>query len=92
LDARVADQQPFLGADLAAVRTAFHDHTLIESLGCGAVLNTTVVDDDGRSLAVLSVLDAEGAYDQGSLTRLVGLTPTLLPAVRQATTHQHWGV
>jgi len=92
LDARVADQQPFLGADLAAVRTAFHDHTLIESLGCGAVLNTTVVDDDGRSLAVLSVLDAEGAYDQGSLTRLVGLTSTLLPAVRQATTHQHWGV
>ena len=83
LSDRVDQQRPFLGADRAAVRTAFHDYALIESLGCGAVLNTTVVDE-GRTLAVLSVLDAEGAYSAADLERLVELTPTFLPAVRAA--------
>ncbi len=83
LSDRVDEQRPFLGADRAAVRTAFHDYALIESLGCGAVLNTTVVDE-GRTLAVLSVLDAEGAYTSVDLARLVEITPTFLPAVRAA--------
>ena len=83
LSDRVDQQRPFLGADRAAVRTAFHDYALIESLGCGAVLNTTVVDE-GRTLAVLSVLDAEGAYGAADLERLVELAHTFLPAVRAA--------
>ena len=83
LSDRVDEQRPFLGADRAAVRTAFRDYALIESLGCGAVLNTTVVDG-GQTLAVLSVLDAEGAYSAVDLERLIDLTPTFLPAVREA--------
>lgn len=83
LSDRVDQQRPFLGADRAAVRTAFRDYALIERLGCGAVLNTTVVDE-GQTLAVLSVLDADGAYSAADLDRLVELTPTFLPAVRAA--------
>lgn len=83
LSDRVDEQRPFLGADRAALRTAFRDYALIESLGCGAVLNTTVVDE-GQTLAVLSVLDADGAYTSVDLARLVELTPAFLPAVRQA--------
>lgn len=83
LSGRVELQHPFLGADAAAVRAVFHDFALIESLGCGAVLNTTVVDDR-QTLAVLSVLDAAGAYDTADLARLVALTPRFLPATRHA--------
>lgn len=83
LSGRVDEQRPFLGADYAAVRAVFHDHALIESLGCGAVLNTTVVEE-GQTLAVLSVLDADGAYDTADLARLVELTAGFLPATRHA--------
>lgn len=83
LSGRVELQHPFLGSDAAAMRAVFHDHALIESLGCGAVLNTTVVDDR-KTLAVLSVLDATGAYDTADLARLVALTPRFLPATRHA--------
>ncbi len=84
LRARVEDQEPFLGADFDAVRGAFRDHALIQELGCGAVLNTTVIER-GHTLAVLSVLDVEGAYDPADLARLIHLTPAFLPAVRNAT-------
>lgn len=82
LSGRIDEQRPFLGADHAAVRAVIHDHALIESLACG-VLNTTVVDE-GRTLAVLSVLDADGAYSTADLARLVELAPGYLPATRHA--------
>lgn len=83
LSGRVDEQLPFLGADPAAVRSVFRDHDLIESLGCGSVMNTTVIAD-GRTLAVLSVLDAAGAFSKTDLSRLVELTSSFLPAVRLA--------
>ncbi|MGP3929021.1 GAF domain-containing protein [Nonomuraea sp. KM88] len=75
--------QPYLGADRATVREIFADHELIESLGCGAVINVPVTDD-GRVLGVLNLLDAEGRYDEASVAAARSLAPAAVPALRAA--------
>ncbi len=77
-------KQTFLGPDLAAIRWAFPDHELIESLGLGSVINVSV-QQGGEILGTLNVLDREAAYtspDQVALVR--AFTPFLIPALLQA--------
>jgi GAF domain-containing protein len=77
----VVDQQPYLGRDAEAVAEVFGDHELIASLGCGAVINVPVVDG-GRTLGVLNLLDAEGAYDESSVVAAERLAPLALEPLR----------
>jgi hypothetical protein len=77
-------KQTFLGQDKAAIRWAFPDHELIESLGLGCVINVSV-QQGGEILGTLNVLDWEGAYtseDQVALVR--SFTPFLIPALTKA--------
>src|SRR3954451_17585150 len=78
----VVEQQPYLGPDSAAVADVFTDHELIESLGCGAVVNVPVVDG-GRTLGVLNLLDAEGAYTDDSVSRALPLAGLALEPLRR---------
>jgi GAF domain-containing protein len=78
----VVEQQPYLGADPAAVAAVFSDHELIASLGCGAVINVPVVDD-GVTLGVLNLLDAEGAYGVGSVAAALPLAALAVEPLRQ---------
>ncbi|UFN49780.1 GAF domain-containing protein [Roseomonas sp. OT10] len=74
-------KQTFLGPDVAAIRWAFPDHELIESLGLGSVINVTA-QLGGEVLGTVNVLDREGAYtgeEQVSLVR--AFTPHLIPAL-----------
>jgi hypothetical protein len=77
----VIDQQPYLGRDAAAVAEVFGDHELIASLGCGAVINIPVVDGD-RTLGVVNLLDAEGAYDEASMVAAAPLAALALEPLR----------
>lgn len=77
----VVGQQTYLGRDPEAVAKVFSDHELIASLGCGAVINVPVVDD-GRTLGVLNLLDAEGAYDDASVAAALPLAGRCIPALR----------
>jgi GAF domain-containing protein len=77
-------KQTFLGPDVAAIRWAFPDHELIESLGLGSVINVSA-QQGGEVLGTLNLLDREGAYtspDQVALARV--FTPFLIPALLQA--------
>ncbi|RSN61274.1 GAF domain-containing protein [Amycolatopsis sp. WAC 04182] len=82
LERCITGQEPFFGPDSAAVREIFADHDLIDRLGCGAVINVPVVDD-GRTLGVLNLLDAEGSYDDDSVTAARSLAPLAVPALRE---------
>ncbi|MER7864169.1 GAF domain-containing protein [Amycolatopsis japonica] len=82
LDRCITGQEPYFGPDSAAVREIFADHELIDSLGCGAVINVPVVDD-GRTLGVLNLLDAEGHYDDDSVAVARSLAPLAVPALRE---------
>jgi GAF domain-containing protein len=76
----ITRQEPYLGPDRAAVRGIFADHELIEGLGCGAVINVPVVAE-GRTLGVLNILDAEGAYDEDSVVVAESLAPLAVSAL-----------
>ncbi len=78
----VVQQQPYLGRDGAAVAAVFDDHELIASLGCGAVVNVPVVDG-GRTLGVLNLLDAEGAYSDDSVTAALPLADLAVEPLRR---------
>jgi GAF domain-containing protein len=79
----IEGRQPYFGKDRAAVREIFADHELIESLGCGSIINVPVVDGD-EVLGVLNILDAEGSYDEESVAAARSLAPSAVPALRAA--------
>lgn len=82
LDECITGQRPYFGPDTAAVREIFADHELIAELGCGAVINVPVVDNEGTTLGVLNLLDAEGSYDRYSVAKAVSLAPLAVSALR----------
>lgn len=66
LDTVITQRQPFLAPDSAALAEVFTDVALIQSLGCGAVINVPVTAH-GTVVGVLALLDAEGKYTGHSL-------------------------
>lgn len=78
----VMQQQPYLGPDPQAVAAVFEDHDLIASLGCGAVVNVPVVDN-GETLGVLNLLDAQGSYSEDSVAAAVPLAQLAIEPLRR---------
>lgn len=76
----VGDQHAFLGADRGAVRDFFVDWATIESLGCGAIVNTPVVDE-GATIGSINFLGAEGSLDEGSVEIAMEVTQRATAAV-----------
>ena len=66
----IEDKEPFIAADLEALREVFADSGLIQNLGCGGVINVPVLDA-GRVVGVLAALDVEGRYTQQSVEAAV---------------------
>jgi len=75
--------QPFLGRDLEAVRTFFFDSAVIESLGCGAIINVPV-RHEGETIGSINFLDREGAYDERSVDDALIIADGLVDAMRAA--------
>ncbi len=78
LAAVITAKVPFLAADLSGLEQVFTDVELIQSLGCGGVINIPVVNR-GDVVGVLAVLDAGGRYTQNSVA-----TATRVAAARSA--------
>jgi len=78
----IKGRQHYLGPTRADIRWAFPDHALIESLGCGAVINLVVVHD-GQVLGATAILDAEHAYDARSLALVAPFAALLIPAFQR---------
>ena len=75
--------QPYLGRDRDAIRWAFFDHPLIESMGLGSVINIPVIYD-GQCLGTINLLDAEHHYREEHVPRVAPLAPLLIPAFLEA--------
>ena len=62
----------------------FKDADLISRLGCGSIINAPVLQA-GATVAVLNVLDAEGAYVGQDVHKVLDIarryTPTILDAL-----------
>ncbi len=66
---------------------ATYDHGLIESMGLDSVINLAM-RYDGKTIGTCNLLDAEHAYDQAALERVLPLAPLLVPAFLDA---RRWG-
>lgn len=87
LDACLVQQVPFFGRTTADVRRIFKDAALIESLGCGSIINAPVLDD-GHTVAALNVLDVEGAFDDEDVQRVLGIAQRFTPHILRAAEEQ----
>jgi GAF domain-containing protein len=76
----IEGQRPFLGADAQAVREFFVDWETIESLGCGAIVNTPVVVA-GETIGSFNFLGAEGSLDEESVAIALEITEAAAPAI-----------
>lgn len=73
-------KKSFLGKDRAAIRWAFFDHALIESMGLGSVINVPAVYD-GQVIGTVNLLAPEGHYREEHVQPIERLVPTLIPAL-----------
>lgn len=75
--------KPFLGPGRDAVRAFFFDSDVIESLGCGAIVNVPV-RYDGETIGSINFLDREGAYGETSVAPALAIAEGVVDAVRAA--------
>ncbi|MGR0160172.1 GAF domain-containing protein [Paenarthrobacter nitroguajacolicus] len=80
----IEKKEPFLAPDLTALREVFADSELIQQLGCGAVINVPVLDQQRNVVGVLALLDAEGKYTQQSVETAVDVVKANLDELVQA--------
>ena len=73
-------KRPYLGRTREDIRWAFYDHELIESLGCGSVINLLVMYD-GTLLGTVNMLHEEGYYTDDDLDTGVPFAALLAPAL-----------
>lgn len=73
----VQNRRIFFANSIAAIARVFPDHELIESLGCGAVINIPVVAA-GELLGCINCLDSAGSYGPARISAARGL---MLPGV-----------
>lgn len=83
----VTGQRPFLGADREAVRSYFFDWETIESLGCGAIVNTPVVKD-GVTIGSVNFLGPEHSLDENAVEIATEITLAATGAVLTARNEQ----
>jgi GAF domain len=72
-------RKSFLGRDKAAIRWAFFDHALIESMGLGATINVPVLYD-GAAIGTINLLAPEHFYREEHVAPVERLAPLLVPA------------
>jgi len=76
-------RKSYLGRDKAAIRWAFFDHALIESMGLGSVINVPVLYDS-KILGTINLLAAEHHYREEHVAPIERLAPLLVPAFMSA--------
>jgi hypothetical protein len=72
-------RKSYLGRDKAAIRWAFFDHALIESMGLGATINVPVLYD-GAAIGTINLLAPEHFYREEHVAPVERLAPLLVPA------------
>lgn len=80
LEASLVHQVPFFGRSVADVQRIFKDADLIATLGCGTIINAPILAD-GKTVATLNVLDAEGAYGDDDVDAVAAIANRFSAAI-----------
>ncbi|MGJ8530293.1 hypothetical protein [Maritalea sp.] len=73
----VVDQRPYLANRTSEMGDQFPDLSVIESLGCGSIVNVPVVKD-GKTVSVINILHEEGYFTPKRYEAACALAQTLL--------------
>ncbi|MET4134368.1 GAF domain-containing protein [Pseudarthrobacter sp. PvP090] len=84
LDACLVSQRPFFGPTQADVERIFKDADTITSLGCGSIINAPILRG-GTTVAALNVLDAEGAYVEQDVDKVMEIARLYSTIILEAT-------
>jgi hypothetical protein len=83
LKACLEEQRPFFGRTAEDVARIFKDSELIASLGCGSIINAPILQDE-TTVAALNVLDAEGAYTDQDVEKILDIAKRSSTAILEA--------
>jgi len=78
------EKKPYVANTIEEIATVFHDHELIQSLGCGSCINVPVVFQ-GSVLGTINILDKTGAYTPDKVERAMALRPFAAIGILAAT-------
>lgn len=78
------EKKPYVANTIEEIATVFHDHELIQSLGCGSCINVPVVFE-GSVLGTINILDKAGAYTPDKVERAMALRPFAAIGILAAT-------
>lgn len=76
----IEQQRPFVGETRTEVREFFVDWETIESLGCGAIINTPVLHGT-ETIGSINFLGPEGSLDETSVATALEITAGVTAAV-----------
>lgn len=79
----LSGRTPYFGKTKEDVRQIFGDHELIDSLGCGSVINVPVTDD-GILIGALNLLNPEGLYADADVLTAADIAARSQNAIRTA--------
>lgn len=79
----VEGNTPYFGRTKQDVQRIFGDHELIDSLGCGAVINAPVTDG-GSLIGALNLLNPEGIYKDSDVCTAMDIARRSRTAIRTA--------
>ncbi len=76
---RVYNQKKeFLAKDFNEIKKLFFDYEIIESLGCGSIINVPVIYNK-KILGTLNILHKEKFYNKSSIKKILPYTQLLAP-------------
>lgn len=78
------EKKPYVANTIEEIATVFHDHELIQSLGCGSCINVPIVFE-GNVLGTINILDKTGAYTPDKVERAMALRPFAAIGILAAT-------
>ncbi|MBN9028020.1 MAG: GAF domain-containing protein, partial [Rhizobiales bacterium] len=78
------EKKPYVANTIEEIATVFHDHELIQSLGCGSCINVPIVFE-GSVLGTVNILDKTGAYTPDKVERAMALRPFAAIGILAAT-------
>jgi GAF domain-containing protein len=79
----IEERRTFVANTISAIAEVFPDHELIDSLGCGSVVNLPVVFS-GEVIGAANALDAPGHYTPERVERIERLSPFVTIALLAA--------
>ena len=71
-------KKEFLAKDFNEIKKLFFDYEIIESLGCGSIINVPVIYNK-KILGTLNILHKEKFYNKNSIKKILPYTQLLAP-------------